>query len=78
MWSSRKPICVTPSTAEAEYVFLSECCTNVQGKLHFLYELNILTGDPPTLHVNDNAAITWVEKALGMRNAKHIDIRYHF
>lgn len=71
-------VCVTLSTAEVEHVSLSKRCTDVQGTKQSLSELNKIMGDAPMLHVDNTAAITWVEKALAMKKAKHIHIPYHF
>lgn len=78
MCSFRIPVCVSLSPAEAEYVSLLEGCSDVQGMIQFLTELNIEMNNAPNLHADDTAATTWAEKALGTRKVKRINSRCHF
>lgn len=43
-WTARKQVCVSLSTADAEYVTLSEGCSNIQGTINFLTKLNVPLG----------------------------------
>lgn len=65
-------------TAVAECMSLSEYSLEVLRTLHFLPELNIIMDNTPILHVDNTATINGTKNALGMRKAKHINIRYHF
>lgn len=77
-WASKKQGCVAMSTAEAEYIALSDCCKEVKWSRMLLGEI----GDKvcsPTVIFNDNlAAQSWAEQASSMRKAKHIEVRHHF
>lgn len=76
--SSRKQVFFSLSAAKPENVSPSECCSDFQGTLKLLSELEIIMDDTPVLHIDNTAAITWAENSNGMRKAKHIEIRYHF
>lgn len=65
------------SIAGAEYIFLSEDYTEVQGMLSVLSELNIIMSNIAKLHVDNTEPITRAGNALEIRKGKHINIFYH-
>ena len=77
-WKSRKQSCVALSTAEAEYIALSQAAQEAI----WLRQLNTdLQGEspPPTVVYEDNqAAICMSKNPESHGRSKHIEIKYHF
>ena len=76
-WQCKKQTTVSTSTAEAEYVAASSCCSQVIWmQLQLLdYGLNFL--DTPIMFDNE-AAVQIVKHPVEHSKTKHIDIRVHF
>nr|GFB36661.1 copia protein [Tanacetum cinerariifolium] len=76
-WSSKKQDCTLMSSAEAEYVSLSACCTQ------FLWMRTQLTDygfhfDKIPMYCDSKAAIAISCNPVQHSRTKHIDVRYHF
>nr|GEZ64326.1 retrovirus-related Pol polyprotein from transposon TNT 1-94 [Tanacetum cinerariifolium] len=76
-WSSKKQDCTSMSSAEAEYVSLFACCTQV------LWMRTQLTNygfhfDKIPMYYDSKAAITISYNPVQHSCTKHIDVRYHF
>lgn len=65
-WSTRKQVCVSLSAAEAEFVALSERCSDIQGTINFLSELIVSINMPSLMQVDHTVAITWAAISLGI------------
>ena len=77
-WRSRKQSCVALSTAEAEYIALSQAAQEAIW-LRQLY--TDLQGEPPkpiTVYEDNQAAICLSKNPQGHGRSKHIEIKYHF
>ncbi|KAD1716243.1 hypothetical protein E3N88_42401 [Mikania micrantha] len=76
-WQCKKQTTVSTSTAEAEYVAVSSCCSQVIWMQHqFLdYGLNFL--DSP-IYCDNDAAFQMVKNPAQHSKTKHIDIRTLF
>ncbi|GJW97217.1 hypothetical protein Tco_0179025 [Tanacetum coccineum] len=76
-WSSKKQDCTAMSTAEAEYVSLSACCTQViwmrTKLLDYGYKYNRIP-----MYCDSKSAIAISCNPVQHSKTKHIDIRYHF
>ncbi|GJS35944.1 retrovirus-related pol polyprotein from transposon TNT 1-94 [Tanacetum coccineum] len=76
-WSSKKQDCTAMSTAEAEYVSLSECCAQViwmrTQLLDYGYKYNRIP-----MYCDSKSAIAISCNPVQHSKTKHIDIRYHF
>ncbi|GKA79098.1 retrovirus-related pol polyprotein from transposon TNT 1-94 [Tanacetum coccineum] len=76
-WSSKKQDCTAMSTAEAEYVSLSACCTQViwmrTQLLVYGYKYNRIP-----MYCGSKSAIAISCNSVQHSKTKHIDIRYHF
>ena len=76
-WSSKKQDCVALSTAEAEYIGITEACKSSLFFTHLLKELRL-----PTNHgviCGDNiSSLQMSSHKVKHQKTKHIDIRYHF
>ena len=76
-WGSKAQKSVTLSSTEAEYVEISELCTNV---IHVRSLLEFMGEDvslPITILVDNQGAIYLANNSTGKRT-KHVDIKYHF
>lgn len=77
-WTSHKQTCVALSTAEAEYISMSDCCKEIRWLRLFLAEIGIIQNDPMILLSDNVAAQRWAQSTHTIRRAKHIDVRYHY
>ncbi|GJS66246.1 retrovirus-related pol polyprotein from transposon TNT 1-94 [Tanacetum coccineum] len=76
-WSSKKQECTSMSSAEAEYVSLSACCTQ------FLWLITQLTDygfhfDKIPMYCDSKTTIAISRNPVQHSRTKHIDVRYHF
>jgi hypothetical protein len=77
-WRSKKQQVVALSTAEAEYVAMTEACQEVVYLRPLLKELDE-EQKGPTLVYQDNQASIVISKDLCFhKRTKHIDIKYHY
>jgi len=76
-WSSHKQSSVALSTYEAEYMALSDASREAIARSQFFQDLDIKT-DVPTLHSDNQAALSTVMSEVPHHRAKHITIRCLF
>nr|GEX79262.1 putative RNA-directed DNA polymerase [Tanacetum cinerariifolium] len=76
-WSSKKQNCTSMSFAEAEYVSLSACCTQVLWKRTQLIDYGFYFDKIP-MYCDSKAAIAISCIPVQHSRTKHIDVRYHF
>ncbi|KAI3752880.1 hypothetical protein L2E82_24920 [Cichorium intybus] len=76
-WQCKKQQTVSTSTAEAEYVAASACCSQVIWMQHQLLDYGLNFVDTPIFCDND-AAIQIVKNSVQHSKTKHIDIKLHF
>jgi hypothetical protein len=76
-WQCKKQQTVSKSTAEAEYIAASACCSQVLWIQHQLadYGLNFL--DTP-IYCDNSAAVKIVKNPVEHSRVKHVDIKVHF
>ncbi|TLX69860.1 hypothetical protein E9993_22705 [Labilibacter sediminis] len=76
-WQCKKQHTVSTSTAEAEYVAASACCSQVIWMQHQLldYGLNFLK---TPIFCDNEAAVRIVKNPVQHSKTKHIDIKIHF
>jgi hypothetical protein len=76
-WSSKKQTYVALSTAEAEYIAASQCCTQLlwvrQTLWDFVYNLSKVS-----LLCDNKSAIRLADNPVEHSRTKHIDIWHHF
>ena len=77
-WNSSKQTCVALSTAEAEYVALSNATQEAMWLKTLLKELNFDSCSPMTLFGDNTAAIRISNDAQCSRKTKHIDIKFNY
>lgn len=76
-WFSKKQATVALSTAEAEYIALSQAAQEGTWLKRLLTELGM--SDSPTVIMEDNqGAIAITKNPVNHSRTKHIDIRYHY
>ncbi|KAJ9544501.1 hypothetical protein OSB04_024208 [Centaurea solstitialis] len=76
-WSSRKQNCVSLSTAEAEYVAVACCCSQVLWMKTQLADFGYTMQRIP-IYCDSKSAIQITTNPVQHSRTKNIDIRYHF
>nr|GFC23428.1 putative RNA-directed DNA polymerase [Tanacetum cinerariifolium] len=76
-WSSKKCDCISMSSAEAEYVSLSACCTHVLWMRTQLTDYGFYFDKIP-MYCDSKAAIAISCNPVQHSYTKHIDFRYQF
>nr|GEV89548.1 hypothetical protein [Tanacetum cinerariifolium] len=76
-WSSKKQDCTVLSTAEAKYVSLSACCTQVIWMRTQLTDYGFHFNKIP-IYCDSNSAIAISCNLVQHSRTKHIVVRYHF
>nr|GEY41519.1 hypothetical protein [Tanacetum cinerariifolium] len=76
-WSSKKQDCTSMSSAEAEYVSLSVCCTQVLWTRTHLTDYGFHFDKIP-MYCDSKATIAISCNPAQHSRTKHIDVRYHF
>lgn len=77
-WKSRRQSTTALSTAEAEYMGLSDAARQTVWLRSLLTELNLCPKGPTTLLCDNEAAISLSKDAVQHERSKHIDMRHHF
>ena len=78
MWRSKQQGSVALSSAEAEYIAISEAAKEIMFVLFVLKSLGIQVKSPVTVHVDNMGAIFMSENSSSGGRTRHIDTRYHF
>nr|GFC18995.1 retrovirus-related Pol polyprotein from transposon TNT 1-94 [Tanacetum cinerariifolium] len=76
-WSSKKQDCTSMSSAEAEYMSLSACCTQVLWMRTQLTDYGFHFDKIP-MYCDSKAAIAISCNPVQHSRTKHIDVHYHF
>lgn len=77
-WKSKKQACVALSTAEAEYMALSNAAQEAVWLKRLLEEVNGASIKPLTIYEDNQSTISMSQNPRFHGRAKHIDIKYHF
>lgn len=77
-WESKKQTTVAASTAEAEYMALSDTTKEIRFLTFILNEVNGFIAEPVTIYSDSQSAISLVKNEMVNRRTKHIDVRHHF
>ena len=77
-WSSKKQSTVALSTAEAEYMAMSDAVQEIMWTRHMLSELKLEMKQPTILYCDNQAAISNAVDGKFHGRMKHIDIKLHF
>ena len=73
----KKQVTVSTSTAEAEYIAASSCCSQVIWMQHQLLDYGLNFFNTP-IKCDNEAAVCIVKNPVQHSKTKHIDIRMHF
>ena len=76
-WFNMKHDNVSLSTAEAEYIAVGSCCSQLVWMKQMLKEYNV-EEDVLALYCDNLSAINISKNPIQHRRTKHIDIRHHF
>ncbi|KAI3691775.1 hypothetical protein L6452_31577 [Arctium lappa] len=76
-WGSKKQLCVSTSTTEAEYVAAASCCSQVLWMRTQLREYGFHFNKIP-IYCDSKSAIAITANPVQHTKTKHIDVRYHF
>lgn len=76
-WHSKKQNCGSLSTAEAEYIALGSCCTQLLWMKHMLADYG-MNSHPLMVNYDNQSAINISKNPVMHSKTKHIAIRYHF
>ena len=77
-WLSRRQPVVSLSSAEAEYVSITEASKLALWVRNILLELNLKHVDPIDYYIDNHAAIAIANGKANLRKVKHITLKYHF
>ena len=78
MWRSKQQKSVSLSSAEAEYVAVSESVKEVVFVVMILKSLGITVKSPVTIKVDNMGAIYMSENSTTNSRTRHVDTRYHY
>ncbi|KAI3692577.1 hypothetical protein L6452_32394 [Arctium lappa] len=76
-WGSKKQLCVSTSTAEAEYVAAASCCSQVLWMQTQLRDYGFHFNKIP-IYCDSKSVIAITANPVQHTKTKHIDVRYHF
>ncbi|KAI5438952.1 hypothetical protein KIW84_024615 [Lathyrus oleraceus] len=76
-WFSKKPNCMSLSTAEAEYIAAGSSCSQLVWMKQMPTEYNV-TQDVMTLYCDNLSAINISKNPIQHSRTNHTDIRHHF
>ncbi|KAI3672599.1 hypothetical protein L6452_38694 [Arctium lappa] len=76
-WASKKQLCVSTSTAEAEYVAAASCCSQVLWMRTQLRDYGFKF-DKILIYCDSKSVIATSANPVQHTKTKHIDVRYHF
>lgn len=77
IWSSKLQSSTAESSTEAEFTALAKCVGEVNWVRAVLSELGFPPTGPTTVHQDNLGAIAWTKDVQGLRNVKHIGIKYY-
>lgn len=77
LWSSKKQMCVTLSSAESEYVALSLCIVEANWLRSILSDFNINCNNI-TIFEDNQSVIKLANNSENNKRLKHIDIKYRY
>ncbi|XP_039127020.1 secreted RxLR effector protein 161-like [Dioscorea cayenensis subsp. rotundata] len=76
-WYSKKQSSISLSTAEAEYIAVESCCTQLLWMKQMLEDYGLQQG-LLTIFCDNKSAIDISKNPVQHSRTKHIDLRYHF
>jgi len=77
-WACRKQSCVTLSSAEAEYIALSDACQEMLWLKKLLQDFQENIQLPVKMYEDNQSCIKLASNQKFSKRSKHIDTKYHF
>jgi len=77
-WACRKQSCVALSSAEAEYIALSDACQEVLWLIKLLQDFQENVQLPVKMYEDNQSCIKLANNQKFSKRSKHIDTKYHF
>eukprot|EP00253_Pinus_taeda_P004899 PITA_04899 len=77
-WFSKKQSSIALSTAEAKYVVVASCCTQLLWMMQTLQDFQITCTPPISILCDNTSAINISNNPVMHSITKHIPIKYHF
>ena len=77
-WKSKKQSCVALSTAEAEYIALSQAAQEALWLRQLATDLQDEQQQPTVIYEDNQATICMSKNPQSHGKSKHIEIKYHF
>jgi hypothetical protein len=77
-WLSKNQSSISLSTAEAEYIVVATCCTQVLWMIQTLVDFEVKYVAPIPIHCDNTSAISVSKNLVFHSKTKHIPIKYHF
>ena len=76
-WKSQLQKTVSLSTAESEYIALSDTCKEAMALQHLLQEMGINSYKPIPIYTDNQAAKSMATATASTGRTRHINVRYH-
>jgi hypothetical protein len=77
-WLSKKQSSISLSTAEAEYIAATTCCTQVLWMKQTLTDIQVEYDEPIPIYCDNTSTISISKNPVMHSKTKHIPIKYHF
>jgi len=77
-WFNKKQSLISLSIAEAEYVVVASCCTQLLWIMQTLQDIQITRSPPISILCDNTSAISISKNPFMHSKTKHIPIKYHF
>jgi hypothetical protein len=77
-WISKKQSSISLSTAEAEYIAATTCCTKVLWMKQTLTDIQVEYDEPIPIYCDNTSVISISKNPVMHSKLKHISIKYHF
>lgn len=77
-WSTKKQAIVTLSSAESEYIALSDGVKEILWFKNLVADLGVNVSEPIRVFEDNQSTISMVKNPNLTKRSKHIDLRFHF
>lgn len=77
-WCCRKQDVVSLSSAEAEFIALTETCKEIVWIKRLVTEMKLEVPETTTLYTDSQSAISMINNQKFSNRSKHIDTRFHY